>query len=185
MNLLLLKFHLANKATTYILPGVICSIRNLCYVDGHTRVNCPVLLRRRKVCFICESTQRLKAQYPDAPWDRKGRQAATRCSWMINTNVESTNPEKEALLLNNPEEMDMEILAKDKSKLDSTSVTKDKNEFQEAISTLDSVDDEDIDRSNLPTQTDGDSSQKKTGRKEATKRLLHPFVTFNSFSMNI
>jgi hypothetical protein len=108
-------------------------ICNLCYVDDHTRVNCPVLLRRRKACFICESTQYLKAQCPDAPWNRKRKQAATRCSWVINTNVESTNTEKEALLLNNPQEMDTEMSAEDNSKTDSTSVTEDKDEFREVI----------------------------------------------------
>ena len=75
--------------------------------------------------------------------------------------------------------------AEDNSKPDSTSVTEDKDEFQEAISTLDSVDEENIDCSNLPTQSDENSSQKKTGRKEATKRLLHPLVAFSSLSMNI
>ncbi|KAG1151941.1 hypothetical protein G6F37_002763 [Rhizopus arrhizus] len=75
--------------------------------------------------------------------------------------------------------------AEDNSKSDSTSVTEDKDEFQKAISTLDSVDEENIDCSKLPTQSDENSSQKKTGRKEGTKRLLHPFVTFSSLSMNI
>ncbi|KAG0742079.1 hypothetical protein G6F57_010278 [Rhizopus arrhizus] len=75
--------------------------------------------------------------------------------------------------------------AEDNSKPDSTSVTEDKDEFQEAISTLDSVDEENIDCSNLPTQSDENSSQKKTGRKEATKRLLRPLVTFSSLFMNI
>jgi hypothetical protein len=75
--------------------------------------------------------------------------------------------------------------AEDNSKPNSTSVTEDKDEFQEAISTLDSVDEENIDCSNLPTQSDENPSQKKTGRKEATKRLLHPLVTFSSLSMNI
>jgi hypothetical protein len=52
-------------------------ICNYCHVDDHTRVNCPVLLRRRKACFICESTQHLKAQCPDAPWNLFPRIART------------------------------------------------------------------------------------------------------------
>ncbi|KAG0783428.1 hypothetical protein G6F57_009438 [Rhizopus arrhizus] len=98
--------------------------------------------------------------------------------WLMNT-------EKETLLLNSPQEMDTRTSAEDNSKPDSTSVTEEKDEFQEAISTLDSVDEENIDCSNLFTQSNEDSSQKKAGRKEATKRLLHPLVTFNSLSMNI
>ncbi|KAG1132496.1 hypothetical protein G6F37_012652 [Rhizopus arrhizus] len=81
--------------------------------------------------------------------------------------------------------MDTEMPEEDNSKPDSTSVAEDKDDFQEAISTLDSVDEGKIDGSNLPIQIDEDSSQKKTGRKEATKRLLYPLVTFNSLSMNI
>ncbi|KAG0731955.1 hypothetical protein G6F62_014847 [Rhizopus arrhizus] len=50
----------------------------------------------------------------------------------------------------------------DNSKPDSTSVAEDKDDFQEAISTLDSVDEEKIDGSNLSVQIDEDSSQKKT-----------------------
>ncbi|KAG0776802.1 hypothetical protein G6F57_000750 [Rhizopus arrhizus] len=81
--------------------------------------------------------------------------------------------------------MDTEMPEEDNSKPDSTSVAKDKDDFQEVISTLDSVDEEKIDGSNLPIQINKDSSQKKTGRKETTKRLLYPLVTFNSLSMNI
>ena len=47
-----------------------------------------------------------KAQCPDAPWNYKKKQAAARRSRVMNTNVESTNTEKEALLLNSPQEMD-------------------------------------------------------------------------------
>jgi hypothetical protein len=46
-----------------------------------------------------------KAQCPDAPWNCKKKQAAARRSRVMNTNVESTNTEKEALLLNSPQEM--------------------------------------------------------------------------------
>ncbi|KAG1137599.1 hypothetical protein G6F37_011106 [Rhizopus arrhizus] len=84
-----------------------------------------------------------------------------------------------------PQEMDTRTSAEDNSKPDSASVTEEKDEFQEAISTLGSVDKENIDRSDLPTQSNEDSSQKKSSRKEAIKRLLHPLVTFNSLSMNI
>ncbi|KAG1255120.1 hypothetical protein G6F68_010528 [Rhizopus microsporus] len=139
---------------------------------------CPVLLHRRKACLICESTQHLKAQCPDIPWNYKRKQAITRRSRLMNT-------EKETLLLNSPQEMDTRTSAEDNSKPDSTSVTEEKDEFQEAISTLGSVDKENIDRSDLPTQSNEDSSQKKSSRKEAIKRLLHPLVTFNSLSMNI
>ncbi|EIE82718.1 hypothetical protein RO3G_07423 [Rhizopus delemar RA 99-880] len=45
---------------------IIC---NYCQVDDHKRMNCPVLLRRRKACFICESTPHLKTQCPDALWN--------------------------------------------------------------------------------------------------------------------
>ncbi|KAG0782731.1 hypothetical protein G6F21_010949 [Rhizopus arrhizus] len=76
--------------------------------------------------------------------------------------------------------MDTEMSEEDNSKPDSTSVAEDKDDFQEAISTLDSVDEENIVDSNLPIQIDEDSGQKKTGRKEATKRLLYPLVIFNS-----
>ncbi|KAG1137982.1 hypothetical protein G6F37_010874 [Rhizopus arrhizus] len=81
--------------------------------------------------------------------------------------------------------MDTGTSAGDNSKPDSTSVTEEKDEFQEAISTLGSVDEENIDRRNLFTQSNEDSSQKKPGRKVATKRLLYPLVTFNSLSMDI
>ncbi|KAG1017296.1 hypothetical protein G6F25_013938 [Rhizopus arrhizus] len=160
-------------------------ICNHCHVDDHTRVNCPVLLRRRKACFICESTQHLKAQCPDAPWNRKRKQVAIHRSRVMNANVEHVNNEKDTAILSNLQEMDTEMSEEDNSKPDSTSVAEDKDDFQEAISTLDSVDEENIDGSNLPIQIDEDASQKKTGRKEATKRLLHPLVTFNSLSMNI
>ncbi|KAG1001655.1 hypothetical protein G6F27_012671 [Rhizopus arrhizus] len=159
-------------------------ICNYCHVDDHTRVNCPVLLRKRKACFICESTQHLKAQCPDAPWSRKRKQVAIHRSRVMNANVEQVNTEKDTAILSNLQEMDTEM-SEDNSKPDSTSVAEDKDDFQEAISTLDSVDEEKIDGSNLPVQIDEDSSQKKTGRKEATKRLLYPLVTFNSLSMNI
>ncbi|KAG1123270.1 hypothetical protein G6F42_010706 [Rhizopus arrhizus] len=118
-----------------------------------------------------------QAQCPDAHWNRKRKQVATHRSKM--------NTEKETAILSNLQEMDTEMSEEDNSKPDSTSVAEDKDDFQEAISTLDSVDEEKIDGSNLPVQIDEDSSQKKTGRKEATKRLLHSFVTFNSLSMNI
>ncbi|KAG1605708.1 hypothetical protein G6F46_013539 [Rhizopus delemar] len=81
--------------------------------------------------------------------------------------------------------MDTEMSEEDNSKPDSTSVAEDKDDFQEAISILDSVDEENIDGSILSTPIDEDSSQKKTGRKEASKRLLHPLVTFNDLSMNM
>ncbi|KAG0937133.1 hypothetical protein G6F57_009593 [Rhizopus arrhizus] len=160
-------------------------ICNYCHVDDHTRVNCPILLRRRKACFICESTQHLKAQCPDAPWNRKRKQVGIHRSRMMNANVEQVNTEKDTAILSNLQEMDTEMSEEDNSKPDSTSVAEDKDDFQEAISTLDSVDEENIDGSDLPIQIDEDSSQKKTGKKEATKRLLHPLVTFNSLSMNI
>jgi hypothetical protein len=160
-------------------------ICNYCHVDDHTRVNCPVLLRRRKACFICESTQYLKAQCPDASWNRKRKQVAIHRSRMMNANIEQVNTEKDTAILSNLQEMDTEMPEEDNSKPDSTSVAEDKDDFQEAISTLDSVDEEKIDGSNLPIQIDEDSSQKKTSRKEATKRLLYPLVTFNSLSMNI
>ncbi|KAG1451922.1 hypothetical protein G6F46_011392 [Rhizopus delemar] len=147
----------------YIVWSNMKSICNPCHVDDHTRVSCPVLLRRRKAYFICESTQHLKSQYPDAPWNPKRKQVATYRSRLMNTNIELTNTEKEALLLNSPQEMDTEMSAEDNS----------------------SVDEENIDRSNLSTQNNEDSSHKKPDRKEVTKRLLHPLVTFNSLSMNI
>ncbi|KAG1441674.1 hypothetical protein G6F55_013188 [Rhizopus delemar] len=81
--------------------------------------------------------------------------------------------------------MDTEMSEEDNRKPDSTSVAEDKDDFQEAISTLDSVDEENIDGSILSTPIDEDSSQKKKGRKEAAKRLLHPLVTFNGLSMNM
>ncbi|KAG1147274.1 hypothetical protein G6F37_007851 [Rhizopus arrhizus] len=160
-------------------------ICNYCHVDDHTRVNCPVLLRRRKACSICESTQHLKAQCLDAPWNRKRKQVTIHRSKVMNANVEYVNTEKDTAILSNLQEMDTEMPEEDNSKPDSTSVAEDKDDFQEAISTLDSVDEEKIDGSNLPIQIDEDSSQKKTGRKEATKRLLYPLVTFNSLYMNI
>ncbi|KAG1446034.1 hypothetical protein G6F55_011713 [Rhizopus delemar] len=64
--------------------------------------------------------------------------------------------------------MDTEM-SEDNSKPDSASVAEDKDDFQKAISTLDSVDEEKIDGSTLSTPIDEDSSQKKTGRKEAAK----------------
>ncbi|KAG0806386.1 hypothetical protein G6F20_011165 [Rhizopus arrhizus] len=137
-------------------------ICNYCHVDDHTRVNCPVLLRRRKACFICESTQHLKAQCPDASWNRKRKQAAIHRSRMMNANIEQVNTEKDTAILNNLQEMDTEMSEEDNSKPDSTSVAEDKDDFQEAISTLDSVDEEKIDGSNLSVQIDEDSSQKKT-----------------------
>jgi hypothetical protein len=76
------------------------------------------------------------------------------------------NTEKETLLLNSPQEMDTGTSAEDNSKPDSTSVTEEKDEFQEAISTLGSVDEENIDRSNLFTQSNEDSSQKKPAEKK-------------------
>ncbi|KAG1046933.1 hypothetical protein G6F43_010599 [Rhizopus delemar] len=120
------------------------SICNPCHVDDHTRVSCPVLLRRRK------------------PTSSR-KQVATYRSRLMNTNVELTNTEKEALLLNSLQEIDTEMSAEDNS----------------------SVDEENIDRSNLSTQNNEDSSHKIPDRKEATKRLQHPLVTFNSLSMNI
>ncbi|KAG1105807.1 hypothetical protein G6F40_010832 [Rhizopus arrhizus] len=155
-------------------------ICNYCHVDDHTRVNCPVLLRRRKACFICESTQYLKAQCPDAPWNRKRKQVTIHRSRVMNANIEQVNAEKDTAILSNLQEMDTEMSEEDNSKPDSTSVAEDKDDFQEAISTLDSVDEENIVDSNLPIQIDEDSGQKKTGRKEATKRLLYPLVIFNS-----
>ncbi|KAG0779740.1 hypothetical protein G6F16_012613 [Rhizopus arrhizus] len=146
--------------------------------QGHYLPIVWILLRRRKACLICESTQHLKAQHPEISWNCKRKQAVTRRSRLMDT-------EKETLLLNSPQEMDTRTLAEDNSKPDSASVTEEKDEFQEAISTLGSVDKENIDRSDLPTQSNEDSSQKKSSRKEAIKRLLHPLVTFNSLSMNI
>ncbi|KAG1436384.1 hypothetical protein G6F46_015308 [Rhizopus delemar] len=81
--------------------------------------------------------------------------------------------------------MDTEMSEEDNSKPDSTSVAEDKDDFLEAISTLDSVDEENIDNSTLSTPIDEDLNQRKTGRKEAAKRFLHPLVTFNSLSMNM
>ncbi|KAG1079737.1 hypothetical protein G6F40_016178 [Rhizopus arrhizus] len=133
-------------------------ICNYCHVDDHTRVNYPVLLRRRKACFICESTQHLKAQCPDAPWNRKRKQVAIHRSRMMNANVEQVNTEKDTAILSNLQEMDTEMSEEDNSKPDSTSVAEDKDDFQEAISTLDSVDEEKIDGSNLPIQIDEDST---------------------------
>ncbi|KAG1282512.1 hypothetical protein G6F65_004952 [Rhizopus arrhizus] len=124
-------------------------------------------------------------QCPDAPWNRKSKQAAIHRSRVMNANIEQVNAEKDTAILSSLQEMDTEMSEEDNSKPDSTSVAEDKDDFQEAISTLDSVDEEKIDGSNLPVQIDEDSSQKKTGRKEATKRLLYPLVTFNSLSMNI
>ncbi|KAG1049707.1 hypothetical protein G6F43_007976 [Rhizopus delemar] len=160
-------------------------ICNQCHVDDHTRVNCPVLLRRRKACFICECTQHLKAQCPDDPWNRKRKQVATHRSRVMNAIVEQMNTEKETVILSNLQKMDTEMSEEDNSKPDSASVAEDKDDFQEAISTLDSVDEEKIDGSTLSIPINEDSSQKKTGRKEAAKRLLHPLATFNSLSMNM
>ncbi|KAG1106842.1 hypothetical protein G6F40_010339 [Rhizopus arrhizus] len=133
-------------------------ICNYCHVDDHTRVNCPVLLRKRKACFICESTQHLKVQCPDAPWSRKRKQVAIHRSRVMNANVEQVNTEKDTAILSNLQEMDTEMSEEDNSKPDSTSVAEDKDDFQEAISTLDSVDEEKIDGSNLPIQIDEDST---------------------------
>ncbi|KAG1135569.1 hypothetical protein G6F38_012698 [Rhizopus arrhizus] len=133
-------------------------ICNYCHVDDHTRVNCPVLLRRRKACFICESTQHLKAQCPDAPWNRKRKQVAIHRSRVMNANVEQVNTEKDTAILCNLQEMDTEMPEEDNSKPNSTSVAEDKDDFQEAIYTLDSVDEEKIDGSNLPIQIDEDST---------------------------
>ncbi|EIE82085.1 hypothetical protein G6F46_007349 [Rhizopus delemar] len=160
-------------------------IFHYCHVDDHTRVNCPILPRRRKACFICESTQYLKAQCPDALWNRKRKQVAIHRSRMMNTIVEQMYTEKETVILSSLQEMDTEMSEEDKSKPDSASVAEDKDDFQETISTLDSVDEEKIDGSNLSIQIDKGSSQKKTGRKEATKRLLHPLGTFNRLFMNM
>ncbi|KAG0854637.1 hypothetical protein G6F17_006177 [Rhizopus arrhizus] len=121
-------------------------------------------------------------QCPDAPWNRKSKQVAIHRSRVMNANIEQVNAEKDTAILSNLQEMDTEMSEEDNSKPDSTSVAEDKDDFQEVISTLDSADEENIDGSNLPIQIDEDSSQKKTGRKEATKRLLHPLVTFNSLS---
>ena len=115
-------------------------------------MNCPVLLRGRKVCFICESTQHLKAQCPDVSWNRKRKQVATHRFRSINANVEQMNTEKDTAILSNLQEMDTEMPEEDNSKPDSTSVAEDKDDFQEAISTSDSVDKEKIDGSNLPIQ---------------------------------
>ncbi|KAG1626189.1 hypothetical protein G6F44_012496 [Rhizopus delemar] len=112
-------------------------ICNHCHVDDHTRVNYPVLLRRRKACFICESTQHLKAQCPDAPWNCKRKQVATHRSRVMNANVDQMNTEKETVILSSFQKMDTEM-PEDNSKPDSTSVAEDKDDFQEAISTLDS-----------------------------------------------
>ncbi|KAG0933078.1 hypothetical protein G6F57_010348 [Rhizopus arrhizus] len=172
--------HYLHIAWSHMKP--IC---NYYHIDDHTRVNCPVLLRRRKACFIRESTQHLKAQCPDAPWNLKRKQVTIHRSSVMNANIEQVNTEKDTAILSNLQEMGTEMPEEDNSKPDSTSVAEDKDDFQEAISTLDSVDEEKIDGSNLPIQIDEDSSQKKTGRKEVTKRLLYPLVTFNSLSMNI
>ncbi|KAG0863403.1 hypothetical protein G6F16_011832 [Rhizopus arrhizus] len=88
-------------------------ICNHCHVDDHTRVNCPVLLRRRKACFICESTQHLKAQCPDAPWNRKRKQVAIHRSRVMNANVEHVNNEKDTAILSNLQEMDTEMSEED------------------------------------------------------------------------
>ncbi|EIE80790.1 hypothetical protein G6F46_008397 [Rhizopus delemar] len=159
-------------------------ICNHCHVDDHTRMNCHALLRRRKYCFICESTQHLKSQGSDAPWNRKRKQVATHRSRVMSTNVEQMNTGQETVELKSPQGMDTEM-SEDNSKPGGTYVVEDKDEPQEAISTLDSVDEENIGGSTLPTPIDEDSSQKKTGRKEAAKRLLHPLVTSNSLSMNM
>ncbi|KAG1340782.1 hypothetical protein G6F62_005301 [Rhizopus arrhizus] len=119
-------------------------------------------------------------QCPDAPWNRKSKQVAIHRSRVMNANIEQVNAEKDTAILSNLQEMDTEMSEEDNSKPDSTSVAEDKDDFQEAISTLDSVDEENIVDSNLPIQIDEDSGQKKTGRKEATKRLLYPLVIFNS-----
>ncbi|KAG1028278.1 hypothetical protein G6F25_012439 [Rhizopus arrhizus] len=133
-------------------------ICNYCHVDDHTRVNCPVLLRRRKACFICESTHHLKAQCPDAPWNRKRKQVAIHRSRVMNANIEHVNTEKDTAILSNLQEMDTEMPEEDNSKTDSTSVAEDKDDFQEVISTLDSVDEENIDGSTLSTPIDEDST---------------------------
>ncbi|KAG1040676.1 hypothetical protein G6F43_012242 [Rhizopus delemar] len=159
-------------------------ICNHCHVDDHTRVNCPVLLRRRKACYICESTQHLKAQCPDAPWNRKRKQVATRHSRVMRTNIE-LNTEQEPLVLNDTQELDVEMSEERGNKSDNTAVADDKEEFQEAISTFGSVDEESIDGSDLITQNKKDLSQKKIERKETTRRLLHPLVTANNLSMNM
>ncbi|KAG0772989.1 hypothetical protein G6F21_014402 [Rhizopus arrhizus] len=77
---------------------------------------------------------------------------------MMNANVEQVNTEKDTAILSNLQEMDTEMSEEDNSKPDSTSVAEDKDDFQEAISTLDSVDEENIDGSDLPIQIDEDST---------------------------
>ncbi|EIE85863.1 hypothetical protein G6F46_008745 [Rhizopus delemar] len=66
--------------------------------------------------------------------------------------------------------MNTEISEEYNSKSDGTPIAKDYDEFQEVVSTLDSVDKENIDSSKLPTQIDEDSNQKKMNRKEAIKK---------------
>ncbi|KAG0799613.1 hypothetical protein G6F29_014407 [Rhizopus arrhizus] len=76
----------------------------------------------------------------------------------MKANVEQMNTEKETVILSNLQEMDTEMPEEDNSKPDSASAAEDKDDFQEAISTLDSVDEEKIDGSNLPIQIDEDST---------------------------
>ncbi|KAG0898046.1 hypothetical protein G6F34_005947 [Rhizopus arrhizus] len=97
-------------------------------------------------------------QCPDASWNLKRKQVAIHRSRMMNANIEQVNTEKEAAILSSLQEMDTEMPEEDNSKPDSTSVAEDKDDFQEAISTLDSVDEEKIDGSNLPIQIDEDST---------------------------
>ncbi|KAG1310647.1 hypothetical protein G6F64_004409 [Rhizopus arrhizus] len=91
-------------------------------------------------------------QCPDVSWNRKRKQVATHRFRSINANVEQMNTEKDTAILSNLQEMDTEMPEEDNSKPDSTSVAEDKDDFQEAISTSDSVDKEKIDGSNLPIQ---------------------------------
>jgi hypothetical protein len=46
------------------------------------------------------------AQCPDAPWNRKRKQAATRRSRVMRINVKQMNSEQEVLILNSSQEMD-------------------------------------------------------------------------------